>query len=98
MKDFEFDENYDWLMGVDVLSDVLIIGNFNEWIEELITMGITHETIHVVLDKIENSNVSDMFDNIFGFADPSVLLCSDEKETFYSTQLYRLRKRFIRLF
>jgi hypothetical protein len=57
-------------------------------------MGITHETIHGVINELEGEKVSADFDNIFGYADPSVLLQHEDDSEFDSLQRHRLEKTF----
>lgn len=81
-------------MFCELLGRDILIGDAMQWLEEFITMGITHETIHLVLQKMESLNTSEKFDNIFGYADPSVLLVPEEDSEFNSVQRDRLERTF----
>ena len=83
-----------WIMCCELLCQEILIGNAIEWLEEFITMGITHETIHLVLQRLESLDTSDKFDNIFGYADPSILLVPTQESEFDSVQRDRLERNF----
>jgi hypothetical protein len=92
MNDIQFLNN-GWIMLTDS-RETIYIGDVNKWIEDLIIMGITHETIHSAINKLEGKLISDKFDNIFGYADPSILLQPKNNSTFDSTQRDRLERTF----
>ena len=81
-------------MLVELISKKIVIGEANEWFENFIIMGITHESIHIVIDELEGLETTDRFDNIFGYANPMILLLPEEDTVFDSTQRQRLEKRF----
>lgn len=93
MDEIEFTEN-GWIMLVDLIRKKVLLGKANEWFENFIMMGITHETIHLVIDKLEGLETTDKFDNIFGFADPTILLLPEDNTEFDSIQRVRLEKGF----
>jgi hypothetical protein len=93
MDDIRLVKN-DWIMLVELIEKKIFIGEANDWFEEFITMGITHETIHIVIDELEGLDVTDKFDNIFGYANPTILLLPESDTTFDSVQRARLEKEF----
>ena len=83
----------DWIVLTDC-EETIYIGNVNQWIEDFMIMGITHETIHAVIKELEGGEVSSDFDNIFGYADPSILLQHEDDSEFDSLQRHRLERTF----
>lgn len=81
-------------MQVELIRRRILIGDANDWFENFIIMGITHETIHLVIHDLEGLNATDRFDNIFGYANPSILLLPENDSEFYSIQQKRLEKEF----
>lgn len=81
-------------MLVELMRKTILIGEANQWFEDFIMMGITHETMHVVIDELEGLDASGKFDNIFGYANPTVLLLPESDSVFDSVQRERLEKVF----
>jgi len=73
--------NKGWLMWC-YYGDTIEIDNILSWLEAFITVGITHETIHLVLWKLEGMDTSNGFDKIFGLRDATILLCPEEDTRF----------------
>lgn len=93
MNDIQLVKN-DWIMLIDLVRKTMLIGEANDWFEEFITMGITHETMHLVIDELEGIEATDKFDNIFGYANPTILLLPESNTTFDSVQRTRVEKAF----
>lgn len=93
MDDIQFTKD-GWVMLVSLMQKTILIGKANQWFEDFIIMGITHETIHLVLDELEGVGVTDKFDNIFGYANPTILLIPESDSEFDSVQRSRLEKVF----
>jgi len=81
-------------MLVELIEKRILIGEANKWFEDFIIMGITHETIHIVIDSLEGLETTDKFDNLFGYANPTVLLVPENDSEFDSVQRSRLEKVF----
>jgi len=95
MNDFQFRKK-GWVIWANTINHTIVIDDVLAWLEEFITMSITHETIHEIIENLEGVEVSVEFDNIFGYADPSILLCLEENNEFYSTQEQRLEEWWTR--
>jgi hypothetical protein len=83
-----------WIMLCELMSRKIVIGHANNWFENFIIMGITHETLHLVIDKLEGMDACDKFDNIFGYADPTILLMPEDGSSFDRIQRERLDRSF----
>jgi hypothetical protein len=93
MDEIQFIEN-GWIMQVELIKKRILIGEANQWFEDFIIMGITHETMHLVIDELEGLEATDKFDNIFGYANPTILLLPEDNSEFDSVQRSRLEKVF----
>jgi hypothetical protein len=85
--------NRGWIMWSSLDGESMCIDNIFEWFEHFLTMGITHENIHNILDRIIGEQASIMFDNIFGFQDNSIFLCPEDSSTFSKTLRERMPKK-----
>lgn len=81
-------------MQVELIKKRILIGEANQWFEDFIIMGIIHETMHLVIDELEGLEATDKFDNIFGYANPTILLLPKDNSEFDSVQRNRLEKVF----
>jgi len=61
----------------------IAIDNVVEWMEWFITISLTHEFIHLLLDELEGYDTTKAFDNLFGLVDPSVMLCPQDDIYYY---------------
>lgn len=93
MNDIDFVDD-GWIMLCELMAKKIMIGNANDWFENFIIMGITHEALHIVLYELEGMDVSEKFDNIFGYADPSILLMPEDETSFDKVQRTRLERSF----
>lgn len=93
MNDIRFVKN-GWIMLVELVRKRILIGEANQWFEDFIIMGLTHETIHILIDELEGLEATDKFDNIFGYANPTILLLPENDTVFDSVQRQRLEKAF----
>jgi len=96
VDDFEF-VDYGALAWADTFRDIILIDNFNRWIESFVETIIAHETMHCVLRKIENEDVSVKFDNLFGFIDCSVILTPEDRSMYRYIQYKRIENLWERL-
>jgi len=64
----------------DLRNDRLLIGDWNGIQQDIAVIGITHETIHSVLRKLEGFLTSRQFDNPFGPIYFSAVLVYPENE------------------
>lgn len=61
----------------------IAIDNVLGWLEYFIIKSLIHETIHLVINELEGHGTTQAFDNLFGFIDPTVILCPQEDEYYY---------------
>lgn len=91
MSDIVF-VNRGWFMWAFYGKESYIgIDNILEWLENFIVMSITHELVHIAIEKLEGYDTTQAFDNIFGYADPSILLCPEGDTEFDRVQRQRLK-------
>jgi len=71
----------------------IAIDNVLGWLEYFIIKSLSHEIIHFVIEELEGYGTTEAFDNLFGFIDPTVMLCPQDDEYYYDrTQRKRIEK------
>jgi len=75
----------------------IVIDNLFTWLEWFIIVGLTHESIHLIIYELVDYETADNFDNWFGMVDPSVLLVPEDDYWYNIIQRERTEKLWERL-